>query len=64
MYINLLIHAAKIRIISLSTKLFPIFLRIINHLPFAQPRPRRINTRTSCVEQSQFYCVNNREQPL
>ena len=28
-----------------------------------QPRSQRINTRTMCVKQSQFYCVDNNEQP-
>ena len=62
-------HAAKIIIISHTTKLSPFFSSAINnhssttyHLPFAQPRPRRINTRTSCVKQSQLSC--QREQSI
>ena len=37
---------------------------VTNNLPFAQPRPRRTNNRTSCVKYSQFYCVDNHEQPF
>ena len=36
---------------------------VITPLPFAPPRPRRINTRTSCVKYSQLCCVDNHEQP-